>query len=74
MNDQIQALFKQILTLVWQNAKADPTFRQKLFQDPTATLNGLGLSQINQFIQTLQTSNPADLEAGLTSGESNPSC
>jgi hypothetical protein len=74
MNDQVHALFTQILTLVWQTAKSDAGFRQQLLADPQATLNKLGLSDVNQFINNLETSDSAAIEAGLKSGESNPSC
>ena len=59
---------------VWDRAKTDEGFRKKLLQDPKGTLNGEGLDEINDFVNTLTTSDPSAIEEGLKSGESNPSC
>lgn len=78
MWDPDNAHDKARVMTVWNRAKADPVFRMRLLADPEETLKGEGFDENDEdfkgFVNNLKTVDLKALEAGLRSGEKNPTC
>lgn len=70
----LESLATQLRQSILDRFVSDAAFRKSVLADPEGALSAAGLSPLLDLIHRLKTADPDAIEAGVQSGEMNPSC